>query len=104
MNRSEMLAKAGISNPHSAGGGDKFANPGVFINAYHADLFRDCYRSSYDLITKTPSELSTLRFTPGARTAVGQEITTLKGYRFTWKTLTALGMANRLERLAASPI
>jgi hypothetical protein len=104
VNRAEMLARAGISNPHSAGGADKFSNPGMFINAYHADLFRSCYPSSHDLITKTPTELTRHRLTPGARNTVLKEIATLKGYRFTWRTLTALGMADRLERFAASPI
>jgi hypothetical protein len=103
-NRRDMLAKAGISNPHSAGGGDKFSNPGLFINAYHSDLFRASYPASHDLLTKSAPEMSRLRITSGARTSLQREIATLRSYHATWKVLTALGMANRLESSAANPV
>ena len=99
-NRRTMLAGAGISNPHTAGGGDRFANAGLFVNAYHADLFHACYPVSQTLVSKTPDQLSTFRITPGVRASLTSEIRGLRAYRTTWKTLTALGMANRLERLA----
>jgi hypothetical protein len=101
-NRREMLAKAGISNPHSAGGGDKFAMPGVFINAYHSDLFQRCYPASHLLVTRTPQQLANLRLSPGVAGGLRREIGTLKSYNMTWKVLTGLGLADRLERRAAS--
>jgi hypothetical protein len=102
-NRAGMLAAAGISNPHSAGGGDKFTNAGLFINRYHSELFRACYPSSHPLVTSSATALRGLRITPGARDSIRSEVAVLKGYRCTWRTLTALGMADRLERAAAAP-
>ena len=95
-----MPAKAGVSNPNSAGGGDKFVNAGVFINAYHSKLFRFCFPVSHALITKTPGAVAQAGRPHAQVGDLKREVDVLKGYRFTWKTLTALGMANRLESAA----
>jgi hypothetical protein len=102
--RRAMLATAGISNPHTAGGGDRFANPGLFVNTYHADLFKSAYPASYHLVTKRPDQLPGGPMTPGDRGQLAAEISDLRARNFTWKTLTALGMAHRLERLSANPL
>lgn len=104
LNRRGMMAKAGISNPNSAGGGDKFVNAGLFINAYHSDLFQTCYPASHALVTKSPTELSRNRLTPGARASLQKEVTAMRAYHATWKVMTALGMANRVESAAANPV
>lgn len=99
-NRREMLATGGITNPQTGGGGDKFTNSAMFVNRYHADVFRESYRASSDIVMMTPAQISSIRLTPGARASIRGEISAMQGQRFTWKTMTALGMANRLERVS----
>lgn len=101
-NRTTMLAKGGVSHPF-AQGGDKARSTGVFINQYHADLFRRCYPASSGLVLMSAADLGRTRIAPGARQGIRREVELLRAFGATWKVLTSLGLADRLERASRDP-
>ena len=48
----------------------------------------------------SPTELSRLGFTPGARMTLRKELEIMRAHHFTWKVMRALGMADRLKTVA----